>query len=114
MIKFPPMRTTTSAKEPHLNESLNANFDLDQFEHTATYNNQLGCIQMFLRSLTDQQVQVADTKVSFAKDELIHTENSFKYTPAEVEALCTKVGFSLSMHFEDIQQYFSLYVFEGS
>ena len=53
----------------HLGEQLDADFSADQFKHGAQYNRELGCIQMFLESATEQAVVVADQSVHFAAGE---------------------------------------------
>ncbi|RUO66309.1 dimethylhistidine N-methyltransferase [Pseudidiomarina planktonica] len=75
-----------------INRELNADFELDQFEHVASYNQQLGRIEMHLRSLTAQQVQVSGETFQFEKGETIHTENSYKYHPEEFDQLATAAG----------------------
>ncbi|MDN7125486.1 L-histidine N(alpha)-methyltransferase [Pseudidiomarina terrestris] len=77
-----------------INRELDGNFDLDQFEHTAIYNQQLGRIEMHLRSLTKQEVSIAGERFQFAEGETIHTENSYKYHPEEFERLASRAGWS--------------------
>ncbi|WP_157981032.1 L-histidine N(alpha)-methyltransferase [Pseudidiomarina insulisalsae] len=75
-----------------INRELNGNFDLSQFEHVAIYNEELGRIEMHLRSLVDQQVTVAGETFQFKQGETIHTENSYKYHPDEFDELVTAAG----------------------
>ena len=97
----------------HLNDTLGANFALDQFRHVARYNQTLGCIQMFLQSLTDQCVTVAGVQVAFASGELLHTENSFKYHPEEFVALARSAGFEVDHQYTDERAWFGLYLLRG-
>lgn len=94
----------------HLNETLGANFDIAQFRHRARYNETLGCVQMFLVSQREQQVQIGDVTVAFAADEEIHTENSFKYLPEEFEALAARAGFERAAYWTDEQQRYSVFL----
>jgi uncharacterized SAM-dependent methyltransferase len=44
-------------------------------------------------SLERQQVRIGRRGFSFSPGETIHTENSYKYTPAEFRALAARAGF---------------------
>jgi L-histidine N-alpha-methyltransferase len=65
-----------------LNERLDADFDLDAFEHVAFYDEELARIEMRLRALRDTGVSIpaADLELRFAKGDEIRTEISCKYT----------------------------------
>ncbi|MGM0526131.1 MAG: L-histidine N(alpha)-methyltransferase [Pseudomonadota bacterium] len=75
-----------------INRELDADFNLDHFQHVAIYNQQLGRIEMHLRSLVPQEVTIAGEAILFAQDETIHTENSYKYHPEEFERLASSAG----------------------
>ena len=94
----------------HLNETLQADFDLNAFEHVARYNDEAGCIQMFLRSRRDQRVNVAGEIIELAANEEIHTENSFKYHPDEFLELAGSVGFAEVSRWSDERDWFTLYL----
>ncbi|MEX2326856.1 MAG: L-histidine N(alpha)-methyltransferase, partial [Pseudomonadales bacterium] len=76
----------------HLNREFDADFDLDDFEHLARYNEAEGCVQMFLVSLRAQDVTVAGKVVHLVKGEKIHTENSHKYAKEEFLAMASRAG----------------------
>ena len=59
----------------HLNRVLKTDFDPQAFAHEAHYNESSGCIQMFLRSLVDQRVDVCGEHILFSAGERLHTEN---------------------------------------
>ncbi len=46
----------------------------------------------------------------FAAGEALHTENSFKYHPAEFEALAAQANFSKVSHWSDPQDLFSVFL----
>jgi dimethylhistidine N-methyltransferase len=96
----------------HLNRTLGANFQTEQFQHLARYNERKGCIQMFLRSTTTQRVDIQDEVFAFAEGELLHTENSYKYSPAEFLALAQKSGYGCPEHWLDENGYFGLYLLQ--
>jgi len=98
----------------HLNEKVGANFDVEQFEHYSRYNSELGCIQMFLRSKVEQKVKIDGKELSFGKGELVHTENSYKYTKEEFWSLSQSAGFECLNTWQDSKQWFSLYLLRAS
>lgn len=91
-----------------LNRELGTDFDLDAFRHRAFYNEAEGRVEMHLVSLRDQEVTVAGEPVTFRAGETIHTENSYKYTFAQIQALAHAAGFSLRRQWTDERNYFSV------
>jgi dimethylhistidine N-methyltransferase len=77
----------------HLNRRFGFDFALDGFMHRGFYNPAKGRVEMHLESLRDQSVDLHGRARRFAKGERIHTENSYKYHPAEFEALLREAGF---------------------
>jgi uncharacterized SAM-dependent methyltransferase len=77
----------------HLNRRFGFDFALDGFVHRGFYNPAKGRVEMHLESLRDQSVDLHGRARRFAKGERIHTENSYKYHPAEFEALLREAGF---------------------
>lgn len=75
-----------------INRELEGNFDLGRFAHLAIYNEEHGRVEMHIRSLTAQTVEVLGEPFSFADGECIHTENSHKYSVAEFQALARRAG----------------------
>ncbi|MBE9179242.1 L-histidine N(alpha)-methyltransferase [Oculatella sp. LEGE 06141] len=65
----------------HLNRRFDGNFDLTQFEHWSVYNESQHQIEMRLRSLTAQQVELRalDLQVEFRPGETILSEISRKF-----------------------------------
>lgn len=58
----------------NLKEKLGGDFNLNNFEHFFRNNLEQGCIQMFLKSAVAEEVNLAGKVISFAEDELLHTE----------------------------------------
>lgn len=96
----------------HLNETLGTNFDASAFEHEAHYNEVLGCVQMFLRSTRAQRITLDDAVITFEAGERIHTEDSFKYHPAEFEALAARGGFAQRGFWTDDNDDYSVFLLE--
>lgn len=93
----------------HLNQEYDASFNLDCFRHEAEYNEQEGCIQMFLVSEEDQQVLIGGHPIDFRKDEKIHTENSHKYTVEEVHEMARQAGFAKAETWQDADGLFGVF-----
>jgi L-histidine Nalpha-methyltransferase len=64
----------------HINNQLEANFDLSKFKHQAFYNKKEGRIEMHLLSLAQQVLKLNDHSFSIGRYETILTEYSYKYT----------------------------------
>lgn len=93
-----------------LNRELNANFNTDEFTHSATFNTDKERIEMRLISNTEQEVQISDLNESirFDRGDDILTEISQKYTYSGIENMLTAANFSITDHYEDNDAYFSL------
>lgn len=76
------------------NRELGANFQVDQFAHSAFYNAPLQRIEMHLMSTCQQSVRMGDTSFAFAQGETLHTENSYKFTIDGLRQLALKAGFA--------------------
>ncbi|MFT6732575.1 MAG: dimethylhistidine N-methyltransferase [Polaribacter sp.] len=75
-----------------INQELNGNFNLKQFEHRAIFNEQQSRIEMHLISKINQSVFIDGNKVDFEKGESIHTENSHKYSDEVFIKLVSQAG----------------------
>ena len=77
-----------------VNRELDADFDLDAFEHVARWNPDELRIEMRLRATSPQRVRIAglDLTVDFAAGEEMLTEVSCKFRPEGVEAELAAAG----------------------
>jgi L-histidine N-alpha-methyltransferase len=77
-----------------VNRELDADFDLDAFEHVARWNAENERIEMWLRATSVQRVHIAalDMTVDFAAGEEMLTEVSCKFRPDGVEAELAAAG----------------------
>jgi dimethylhistidine N-methyltransferase len=93
-----------------LNRELAADFDLESFAHRAVWNPTKSRIEMHLESLTAQQVQIPplDLELTFHEGERIHTENSYKYTPGQAEAMLSAAGFDPENTWMDERGWFAV------
>jgi L-histidine Nalpha-methyltransferase len=92
-----------------INRELEGDFDLDGFEHRAHYDANAGRIEMHLVSRRAQRVRVAGREFAFAAGETIHTENSYKYSIDEFQALAARAGFGAEHCWVDPQRLFSIH-----
>lgn len=86
-----------------LNRELVADFDLDQFNHRAAWNQTMSRMEMHLESSSDQTVRFAalDWEIEFGAGETIHTENSYKYLPGDAEEMLAEAGFASAARWTD-------------
>ena len=91
-----------------INRELGANFNVDRFDFYCNYNPDTGEVRSYLVSLEEQSVfiDVLNKEFNFAKNELIYTEQSRKYTIQQIENLGSANGFEVSENFKDAQHYF--------
>src|SRR5271168_2692447 len=78
-----------------INRALDADFDLAQFEHVAIINHQDRSVEMHLRSMCRQTVNVpaAELPVDLLEGETIWTERSHKSSPQELFPMARTAGF---------------------
>lgn len=93
-----------------INDRLGADFDPRAFEHVAFFNEREARIETYLRSIRDQSVRIddIDIDVAFAKDEMMRTEISCKYTRESVEEMLATAGLRLEHWFTDRDRDFAL------
>ncbi len=92
-----------------INRELDANFQVDAFEHQAIYNEELGRMEMHLLSKGDQTVSVCDEEIEFVAGETIHTENSHKYGHEDFVQLAAKAGWIAQESWIDEDRLFSVH-----
>ena len=93
----------------HLNSEFSGNFNLNSFSHLAEYNAREGCIEMFLKSKSDQVVNLAGHEIYLNEGETIHTENSHKYSLAEFHDLADAAGFVQHRYWCDARNWFAVF-----
>jgi dimethylhistidine N-methyltransferase len=91
-----------------INQELDANFQLNQFEHYAFYNPGQSRVEMHLVSLENQAVRIGDIEIAFKLGESIWTESSYKYTPDEFAQLAATAGFTVKRVWTDLRKLFSI------
>ncbi len=97
-----------------INEELGGQFDLEAFEHYASYNPVSGEARSYLMSLRAQKVWVEELEeyFEFKQWEPIHTEISRKYDEDSMSLLAEEVGCRRIASFTDAKGYFCNEVWE--
>jgi L-histidine N-alpha-methyltransferase len=92
-----------------INRELGADFNLQQFAHSAIFNRNTHSIEMHLRSRSRQTVAIPEAGISvpFEKDETIWTESSHKYSQEELAGLANQAGFKRQAQWLDQEWGFS-------
>ncbi len=92
-----------------INRELDGNFDLDTFRYSAVYAEVAGRVEMCLVSEKAQQVSIEKLgmTVSFEAEEAIYTENSYKYSLPEIQALASDAGLHVEQQWLDDGNRFS-------
>ena len=93
----------------HVNRVLGCDFDPQAFTHVARYDVQRGRIEMHLEALRDVVVHIDGVPRPFVAGERLHTENSYKYAPAQFEAMLRTAGFASVKTWQDDDRDFAVY-----
>lgn len=97
-----------------INKELSADFDLESFDHFASYDPVSGRTTSYLVSLKEQTVSINKEIIKFDKHEVIHMEVSKKYSLSDIEALAQEVGFETIRHFMDKEKEYTLSLLQAS
>jgi uncharacterized SAM-dependent methyltransferase len=94
----------------HINRELDADFNLDHFEHVAFWNPECSRMEIHLESTRPQMVHLRqlDLRIHLNKGERIHTENSYKFTPETIGDLVADAGFELERTWTDERRWFTV------
>ena len=95
-----------------INREMDADFNLPQFEHLATYEESEGIARSYMVSKTDQTVAIKalDLKISFKAGERIHTEISRKYTDEILSNILQKTDLEIDTKIMDSRHYFADFI----
>jgi dimethylhistidine N-methyltransferase len=92
-----------------IKNELGGDLDIDRFAHVAFYNEAEGRVELYVKSLADQTIGIGGRRFRCAADELIHTENSYKYSIPQFHALAARAGFQATATWTDPEKLFSVY-----
>ncbi|MEM6675380.1 MAG: L-histidine N(alpha)-methyltransferase [Planctomycetota bacterium] len=99
-----------------INRELGGTFDMSAFAHEAVYEEDEGRVVINLVSKRSQTIRIEalDMTVSFHADERVHTEDSYKYSTDEIDALAAAAGFDVAKRWLDGDERFSVNLFAPS
>ena len=99
-----------------INAELDADFDLNRFDHAAPFVEEHDRIEMRLVSRKAQEVRVGalNRTYRFAAGETIHTENSHKHCPNQFRLLCRTAGLEIQEQWRDARDWFSVLLLRPS
>ncbi len=90
-----------------MNRELGADFDLDGFQHRATFDPGRPAMESWLVSRRQQAATVAGQRFVFQAGEAIHTEISCKYRERDLAHLAREAGFAEVGRFLDSRRWFA-------
>jgi dimethylhistidine N-methyltransferase len=93
----------------HVNRLLNTDFNVKDWQHHAFYNEAMGRIEMHLEAKRAVTVKVRGETRRFVSGERIHSENSYKYSPAQFEAILREAGFNQTRLWQDKRADFNVF-----
>lgn len=98
-----------------INRELGGDFDLWAFGLRSVYNEEAGCVEVFLESLRSQSVTIRGLGMSmtFAAGEWIHMEHSYKFDIDGLAEMGLQSGFGLEKTWLDSRQLFSSNLFRA-
>ena len=96
-----------------INRELGADLALEHFRHRVEYDEATGSVRSFLESQRAQRarIEALDLEIAFEAGERIHTEDSHKYSPSEIDTAAEAAGLALDRRLLDSQRRFSLNMF---
>ncbi|NOQ25597.1 MAG: L-histidine N(alpha)-methyltransferase [Bacteroidales bacterium] len=97
-----------------INDLINSDFNINDFEHKAFFNQGKSRIEMHLIANKDVIINTpfSTTTINLKKGENIHTENSYKFTQAQINNFAKASGLNIKEIFTDPNNWFALVLFE--
>ena len=92
----------------HVNRLIGSDFDVEQWQHRAFFNEGESRIEMHLEALADSQVRWPGGGRRFDQGERIHTENSYKYPLPVFIDMLARAGFSQAQAWTDDRSWFAV------
>ncbi len=94
----------------HLNALAGTDFRVRQWQHVALFNPEASRIEMHLQAREDLVVTWPGGQRVFRAGERMHTENSYKWTPAKFTQMLREAGFTQVAHWCDPQDAFGVFL----
>lgn len=94
----------------HVNQLLGSDFDVREWQHRALFNTPHSRIEMHLQARRDLVVRWPGGERRFGAGDSIHTESSYKWTPASFEALLRDAGWRDLQRWTDDAGWFGVFL----
>ena len=91
-----------------VNAQIGSNFDTQDFKHVVKINHHENRVELYLEAQNTVTVSWPNNSRLFKKGELIHTENSHKYTLDSIRLMLNQAGFNTLKIWTDPQNYFAV------
>lgn len=91
-----------------VNGLIKSNFDVRDFRHRIKINHEIKRVELYLEVMRDLKVTWPGGERIFQNGELIHTENSHKYTVDSIHELLRSAGFTKFNNWTDPENYFAV------
>ncbi|UAY56007.1 L-histidine N(alpha)-methyltransferase [Arachidicoccus terrestris] len=89
-----------------INRELDADFDMEQFDHYCSYDPLEGAAKSYLICKCDMTVKISGILFHFKENEPIWTEISQKFTKGQIQKMADSNSFIHSCHFSDTKSWF--------
>lgn len=92
-----------------INTELDGDINLGLYKHIAVFNKSKKRIEMRLKSIKNNTINIQGSKFVIKKNEEIHTENSHKYSLRSFKNLVNEAGWKISTTWVDDKKLFSVH-----
>ena len=92
-----------------INTELDGDINLDLYKHIAVFNKSKNRIEMRLKSIKNNTINIRGSKFVIKKNEEIHTENSHKYSLRSFKNLVNEAGWKINTTWVDDKKLFSVH-----
>ncbi len=98
-----------------VNSIIGTNFDPNRFNHVAIFNEKKSRIEMHLQAQSEMIISspYVDENIAVRNGEMIHTENSHKFTLEGIREELNRAGLNVVSSTTDSQRWFSLLLITG-
>lgn len=97
-----------------INRELDGDIPVEAFEHQAIWHEGHGRIEMHLAAARDMNFTISGKGFSMRAGETIHTENSYKYTPAEASMLARASHWDPVAAWTDADGLFAIHIWSAA
>lgn len=99
-----------------INKEADANFNTENFQHVAFFDQEKEQIEMYLEATTDQRVSLKsiEAEIHISQGERILTEISRKFSAESLKKLLNRAGLLIEQHFESRENLYSLLLLKSS